>query len=339
MGFLKTTILKGFFLFLVTVGFNVRAQDVSFSQFYANPLYLNPAFAGSVGVPRAALQYRNQWNNFSKAFNTYSASFDMPVEKLRGGLGFYILNDGQAGNAYRSLQVNAAYSVNVKISEFYRLLGGIQFGYNRQSLDAGKLVFPDNVDPVGGNHGVSAELEYLADEGFGFPDFSTGILLYGPKIFGGLALHHIAELRHSFYSGNDSPDKLHRKYTAHFGARLPVFLYGHHRKKFDVSPQLVMQYQRDFGQMNYGIHANLKGITAGSWFRQNFGLRYDAVIFLAGFSAKQWQITYTYDMVVSGLWGATGGTSEISFVWLLKKIERAGYLPFYNFFDDDTGFQ
>ena len=339
MVYLKAAISKGLFLLLLTLNFNVLAQDVSFSQFYANPLYLNPAFAGSVGVPRAAIHYRNQWHSFSNAFNTYSAAFDFPVEKLRGGLGFFILNDGQAGNVYRSLQFNAAYSVNVRISEFYRLLGGIQSGYNRHTLDVHKLVFPDNVNPYTGFHGISGELEYLAEPGFGFADFSAGILLYSQRLFGGLALHHIGEPRQSFYTESANPDILHRKYTAHFGARLPVYFYGLRRKKFDVSPQIIMQYQRNFGQMNYGILASLRGLTAGAWFRQNFGLRYDAVVLLAGFTGKQWQVTYSYDMTVSGLWGETGGTSEISLVFLLKTIERAAYLPFYNFFDDDTGFQ
>ena len=39
----------------------VNAQDAMFSQFYANPLYLNPAFAGSNVCPRISLNFRDQW--------------------------------------------------------------------------------------------------------------------------------------------------------------------------------------------------------------------------------------------------------------------------------------
>ncbi|WP_372950248.1 PorP/SprF family type IX secretion system membrane protein [Mariniphaga sp.] len=337
MGKLKTEIL--IVLLIMSFGLKIRAQDVSFSQFYSNPLYLNPAFAGSLDVGRAAVQYRNQWSSFSKAFNTYSLAFDFPVKKLQGGLGFFILNDSQAANSLQSIQVNAVYSVFVKLSENYRLQGAIQAGFHQNSLRTDKLIFPDNLDPFYGNHGISREIEFLADPNFSFFDFSTGVLLYNQKIFGGLVVHHLAEPRQSFYPGASDADVLHRKYTAHFGARLPVFLYGHHRKKFDISPQLVMQYQRGFGQMNYGFFATQSGLTAGAWFRQNFGLRYDAVILLAGFAKNRWQINYTYDIAVSGLWGNVGGTSEISLVFLLRQIEKARHLPFYNTYEDDSGFQ
>jgi hypothetical protein len=38
------------FVFLGTA--DVVAQDPTFTQFYANPVYLNPALAGSHGCPR-----------------------------------------------------------------------------------------------------------------------------------------------------------------------------------------------------------------------------------------------------------------------------------------------
>ncbi|WP_343789462.1 type IX secretion system membrane protein PorP/SprF, partial [Wandonia haliotis] len=53
----------------------VKAQDPIFTQFYANPLYLNPALAGTHGCPRFALNYRNQWPAISGNFVTYSASY------------------------------------------------------------------------------------------------------------------------------------------------------------------------------------------------------------------------------------------------------------------------
>ena len=315
-----------------------KGQDVSFSQFYANPLYLNPAFAGTIGVPRAAIQYRNQWHVFNNAYTTYSASFDFPVKKLRGGFGIYFINDLQADGALNAYQVNAAYSVFVRLSEDFTMNAGIQAGFNQNSLRVSDLIFPDNVDENYGNHGVSGELAYITDPNYSFFDFGTGFLVYSQRYFAGISVNHLAEPNQSYSSSGElSNAKLARKYTAHVGARLPVFLYGHHRKKFDISPQIIVQKQGAFNQINYGMFAAKRGLAAGAWFRQNFGLRYDAVVLLLGFVRKKWQFTYSYDMTVSGLAGNTGGTSEVSLVFLLEGNKKRNVLPFYDQYYEEFG--
>ena len=325
-----------FFLFVMCTGI-AFSQDISFSQFYANPLYLNPAFSGSVGVPRVALQYRNQWSGFNNAFTTYSAAFDMPVKKLQGGIGGYVLNDTQADGILNTLQFNLSYSVFIQLSEKYRLHGALQAGFNQNSLNTNKLIFADNLDPYNGNHGTSGELATLTDPNYSFVDFSSGVLIYSKRLFYGIAVHHLTEPNQSFYSGNEDVAKLDRKYTAHFGARLPVYLYGHIRKKFDISPQLIVQSQGQFRQFNYGIFATKRGLTAGTWFRQNFGFRYDAVIFVVGFMKKSWQFNYSYDFTISGLRADSGGTSEVSFTFLLNKSAKGKLLPFFNQYEEEFG--
>ncbi len=56
---MKTFCISLFIIF-VSVSF-AFPQDPGFSQFYANKLYLNPAFAGDNKCPRIDLNYRNQW--------------------------------------------------------------------------------------------------------------------------------------------------------------------------------------------------------------------------------------------------------------------------------------
>jgi type IX secretion system PorP/SprF family membrane protein len=329
-------LLRYIVLFIFFVGTNlVYGQDVSFSQFYTNPLYLNPAFAGSIGVPRVALQYRNQWHSFSNAYDTYGAAADFPVKKMNGGLGFNFINDAQANGALNTYSVNAAYSVHLRLSENYWFNGGLQVGYNQNSLNVSELIFADNLDANYGDHGISQEL--ISDPNYSYVDFSTGILVYSSKLFFGLAAHHLTEPNQSFVSDQYSEAKLERKYTAHFGARLPVYLHGHNRKKFDVSPQLILQSQGEFQQINYGLFAAKRGLATGVWFRQNFGIRYDAVILLVGFVRKKWQCTYSYDITVSGLGGSTGGTSEVSVAFLLGEIKKRKSLPFFDKYEEEFG--
>ena len=61
----------------------VIGQDPEFSQFFANPLYLNPAFAGTTELPRTVLNYRNQWPQKGATFTTYALSFDQISKKSR----------------------------------------------------------------------------------------------------------------------------------------------------------------------------------------------------------------------------------------------------------------
>ncbi|EMR01654.1 type IX secretion system membrane protein PorP/SprF [Cesiribacter andamanensis] len=37
------------------------AQDPQFSQYYANPLYLNPALTGNGSAGRVGVNFRQQW--------------------------------------------------------------------------------------------------------------------------------------------------------------------------------------------------------------------------------------------------------------------------------------
>ena len=55
----------------------VNGQDPQFSQFYAAPLYLNPAFAGSTNQGRAGTNYRNQWPAVDANYTTLSAFADL----------------------------------------------------------------------------------------------------------------------------------------------------------------------------------------------------------------------------------------------------------------------
>ena len=62
----------------------VNAQDPHFSQFFASPLTLNPAFTGKFsGTWRLAANHRDQWPSIPKAYVTTSASLDFPILKSK----------------------------------------------------------------------------------------------------------------------------------------------------------------------------------------------------------------------------------------------------------------
>ena len=83
-------ILSGWML-LATL--SVTAQDPQFSQFYAAPLYLNPAFAGSTQQGRVGMNYRNQWPAIDANFTTISAYADFYIEDKNSGIGALLTRD------------------------------------------------------------------------------------------------------------------------------------------------------------------------------------------------------------------------------------------------------
>lgn len=314
----------------------IPAQDAAFSQFYSNPLYLNPAFTGTLAVPRINLQYRDQWHAFKNAYTTQSASFDTPVERLRGGLGLNFIKDAQANNLLRSQQINLIYSSIFQMTDDLWFSGALQAGYQHHSLDWGSLVFPDNLDPYSGTHTLTAEIP-ITDPEMHFFDFATGILVFGERMFAGIAAHHLSTPEQSWYRDDERRSVLKRRFSLHFGTRIPVHVQGSYRKTFDLMPQVVLMNQGDFRQFNYGLLANMKGFTAGTWFRQDFTFHYDALILLVGYMKKRWHFTYSYDFTVSGIGAQSGGTSEISLGFLLKDFTRQTAFPFYTPYKDYIG--
>jgi len=63
-------------LFLL-ISFNSKGQDVSFSQFDLNMLYMNPALAGYEQNFRILTTRRNQWVGISEAFNSNVIEFNL----------------------------------------------------------------------------------------------------------------------------------------------------------------------------------------------------------------------------------------------------------------------
>ncbi|MBK9190925.1 MAG: type IX secretion system membrane protein PorP/SprF [Crocinitomicaceae bacterium] len=84
---------KLIYLFAILISFQSHGQDPEFTQFYANPIYLNPALAGTHGCPRLNMNHRNQWPSLTGAFITNSISYDQYVNAMQGGVAIMLTND------------------------------------------------------------------------------------------------------------------------------------------------------------------------------------------------------------------------------------------------------
>jgi type IX secretion system PorP/SprF family membrane protein len=200
---------------LLTVA-SVSGQDVAFSQFYANPVYLNPALAGNRICPRITLNYRNQYPSLAGNYVTYNASFDMYSRALTGGVAVLVTNDMTGPLA--SFSGSAIYSYHLNLSQKLTLNAAMQAGYYQYRLNWDKLVFEDMIVPGTGEviPGSSSEAQ-PPELSVGDVDFSTGMVLgYEERFYFGAAVHHITSPDLAFYEGNIS--RLDPKLTLHAGA-------------------------------------------------------------------------------------------------------------------------
>ncbi len=296
-------------LLFVLAGGMLKAQDPHFSQYYANPLYLNPAFAGTANCPRLVFNHRNQWPAISGNFVTYSASYDMHIDALSGGIGILATTD-RAGQGVLSKDfASAIYSYALDVTRNFSIRAGFQASYFQNRIDWDKLTFGDMIDPRYGFIYDTQEIRPQTRKGT--TDFSAGLLGYTENFYAGVAVHHLTEPDDAFYGVSRLP----RKYTAHIGGI--INLSGSSRALPSdpiLSPNFLYMRQQDFEQLNYGLYFSRMPIVAGVWYRHSF-VNPDAVIALIGIQTDIFNIGYSYDITVSQLSNASGGAHEVSFAY------------------------
>ncbi len=320
-------LLKIILIFSILSGLHIslHAQDVYFSQFFLNPVYMNPAYAGTMKVPRAGVQYRNQWPAMNNAYTTYFASFDTYLPKIKSGIGVLLFKDDQGNGIYSETCMKFIYSKEIRLSREWTMCGSLSAGAQINSLDFNRLVFSDGLDANFGHHLPTAEV--APDNAHQlFPDFGTGILLFNDQYFFGLSADHLSEPDQSFYSGYS--EKLSRKYTMHLEVNLPWFKPGHWRKYYTFTPNVIIQSQGNEQNITLGVYANRKGYSLGVWNRQTTQKSTD-LIFMVGFIAKQLRTAITYDVNLRGVGLNSHGAIEVSISYLLKYPGKKSIFPFY----------
>ncbi len=288
-------------LLSVSIALSSTGQDAHFTQFYANPVYLNPALAGLRGCPTVTMNYRNQWPGIKDAYTTYSTSFDKYSEKLKGGVGVNVFHDRSGGGRLTTTAASAVYAYQYQISKKVTIKLGGKATYVNKSIDWNRLVFGDMIDAREG-------IVYGTQQQFGEPvhyaDFSAGALLYTDYFFGGFAVDHLTKPAEGLL--NRYATSLPRKYTFHAGANIPL---GKMRKmNRAISPNIMITKQNEFTQVNVGMYLRLRELVVGTWYRNK-----DSFILLAGIETSKFKFAYSYDVTTSGILQQSMGSHELSY--------------------------
>jgi type IX secretion system PorP/SprF family membrane protein len=307
---------------LLSVVLFAKAQDPQFSQYFAAPLYLNPAFTGTTQDHRFIANYRNQWPNAARGFVTYAFSYDYNLYHYNSGIGFLATVD-QAGTAgMKSSQFNFLYSYKWNVSNKWVVSAGLNFGYAFRSVDINKIIFADQLQFDSDGNVPSDDPAMYSLGMSSYFDFNSGVLAYNKNFWIGFSASHINTPNRSLLNQESI---IPIKTSLHGGVRIP--LYGGPFKRDHISvlaPSFVYKQQGKFDQLDIGLHFLYDPVMIGVWYRgipiqQNVkdNISQDAVVIILGFQFEKVEIGYSYDFTVSELGPISGGAHEIALKYKL----------------------
>ncbi len=317
----------------VLLSFVVKAQDPHFSQFFASPLTLNPAFTGKFdGQLRLAANHRDQWPSIPKAYVTTSASLDFSILKNKipegdvFGIGISGLSDQSADAALKLNYGSLALSYHKALDEDgYNTIGaGFQATYSSAILDFTKLTFEDQLTQNGFTGTTSETLSNGSNQNY--VDVNAGILFSGSSdgtnnYYLGASVYHINRPNLSFI---DKVWNLSPRLTVHGGGSFPV------SDILSINTSAIYQLQNKASEALVGaaLSANVNNDTdnptsvyVGSWIRFK-----DAIIPYVGIEIGGLRIGASYDINTSNLKAATlsRGGSEFSLIYIKKATQTKG---------------
>ena len=331
------------FLLLIFSMAIAYAQSPVFSQYYATSLYLNPALSGLEKDIYMGMNYRSQWSNLGMPFNTFQFSIIKPIVKPGihvkhlGGLGASFLNDVAGPNKEfitQSVMVSGAYNFHLTRYGNNILSVGLQMGAMQQRVNYDNLEWSTKYSPgIGFDSNLAGE-SALNNQVFS-PVLNAGIMWFyttrgrlsfrSTSVFSGLSVSNI--IRPGSLSDTRSPSVI--LYKLHGG------LSSVWNRKYEISPNYLIQYQNQNFQVNLGTYLsyyfhpphlhNSKStkVMAGIWYRLQ-----DAFIFSTGFSNKSWNLGFSYDTNIASMGRNLGFASAYEVSLAYKIIVNKGFKRF-----------
>jgi len=311
------TLLKLLILYLLMVILprHLQAQDAYFSQFYANPVFLNPAFAGSTGQSRAVIAHRRQWAQLS-AYTTTSFSYDMPLGES-SGMALQALNDIQMDGVIKNAKAGISLSHRLVLNRNQMIGFGLSANYFQKRFDWSNLVFEDQMRS-GSNNAYPTE-ERFGNANNSLFDLGIGAIFSSNNLLAGININHINRPKERF--NPESQNAIPVRYTLHAAYTFQQYFFG--RKSFNITPSVIYEKQGASDYLNVGAYWSNDILTLGSWYRVN-----QAMVFTAGLSFNQLGLGYSYDYFLSEANTNFGATNEftLSYTFSFKQKEKRKYL-------------
>jgi type IX secretion system PorP/SprF family membrane protein len=314
-----------------------KAQDPQFTQIYASPMFLNPAFAGNHDYDcrkltasrfKTMVAYRSQYNT---DFNTLYGSIDYREKSGKLGIGAIIVRDKLGSAPLYNTQMGLIGSYKLPIINDWQIHFGLQANFNYRNVDFSQFTFPDQFSQSGLTSTTNEPLLNAVDKSY--IDFAGGLLLFNEKFFGGFAAHHLNQPNQSMFDG--ATDKLPMKVGIHGGYK--VLLKGSRGRGFgkrrgperSLTPTVHYKIQGAFQQLEAGTFFNYDPLILGVWYRgiplvvktPSNAINHEALCIMAGTKVPTdyglIRLGFSYDIPLASQINAFGRTFEITMSYQL----------------------
>jgi type IX secretion system PorP/SprF family membrane protein len=272
-------IVIGFGMVLnVTTSFS--QQDEQVSQYIFNPLYFNPAYAGTRGNLNVVGVHRSQWVGMKGAPMTQFLSLHSPITVKNMALGFNLTNDKIGARNRTSFYGNYAYTI--KLNPKHRINVGLSFGGDMMAIDFNQLTAQDK-----------DEVEYLTSFSKTTFNVGSGIYYHCDRVYLGLSTPRFLESRLSEnnISFNQTYTKRHYFVTGGYVHPINTIL--------DLKTSFLLKMTAN-APMTLDI--NVHAFFNKKWW---FGVMYrkhESIGANVAFQFKEsMQIGYAYDFPINGL--------------------------------------
>lgn len=325
------------------LSFHLLAQDIQYTQYYANPIYLNPAFTGSTSMTRVGVNFRNQWPALDQSFVAYTAYFDHFEERLNSGFGL-IFHGAQESFSQTNLnEIGLVYSYRLRLSESSYIQAGVQ-----GSLIARDALFDQVI--LGTQLNINTG-QIIGEPGDGFEgdsqirsaDAHAGLLYYGEKSWFGVSVAHLLEPEISYLT--DNSNQLPMRYSLHGGYRFDLApgdineYFNNTDQERSVAIGFNYKQQGQFSQLDLGAEFFFEPLVLGFWYR-GLPTKYElpnneSLIFLLGINLPSGlDLGYSFDYAISKLgFLSSGGAHELSlrYVFSSQVSRKPNYRPLPSF--------
>lgn len=280
----KIIVAMGLFMLL---GMGAYAQQESqYTQYMYNPILINPAYAGSRGVPSIFGLHRSQWVGLDGAPKTSALSFHMPFESKKVGLGASIYHETIGPQTTNTVMIDFSYTLHFNNDS--KLAFGLKGTGGFYNFDWNKIHISDPNDPwrINGKNNIFS------------PNVGVGVYWYTDNYYLGVSVPNLLTSRTFSRNANN---------IQHY-----YLIAGY---VFDLSESVKFK-PAALSKVVKGSPLQVD-LSANFMFNDKFVLgaayRWSAAVSLmAGFQVNQnWFIGYAYDWETTDLRRYNSGSHEI----------------------------